>query len=77
MQVLVFVSDDGSSPDATGPTLILEDIATAVIPPHPRSLTWRYFATMQSEDALFGSEASAMNRALRKGKAFVSARLVK
>jgi hypothetical protein len=77
MQVLVFVSDDGRSPETTGPTLILEDVATAVIPPHPRSMAWRYFATMQSEDALFGSEASAMNRALRKGKAFVSARLVK
>ena len=77
MQVLVFVSDDGRSPHGVGPTLILEDRATAVLPPHPRSLNWRYFATMRAEDAMFGSETSRMRDTLRRGRPFVTSRLVR
>lgn len=77
MQVLVFVSDDGKSPQGTGPTLILEDVATAVLPPHPRSLAWRYFATMRAEDAMFGSEVPRLRDALRRGLPFVTPRLVR
>jgi hypothetical protein len=77
MQVLVFVSDDGKSAEGTGPTLVLEDVATAVLPPHPRSLAWRYFATMRAEDSLFGSEASRLRDTLRRGRPFFTPRLVR
>jgi hypothetical protein len=52
MRILVFVTDDGNSPEGTGPVLYLRDSPEASLPPHPRSLEWRYFATMDSEDEL-------------------------
>jgi hypothetical protein len=77
MQVLVFITEDGKSAEGTGPTLIVEDRPLAVLPPNPRSLGWRYFATMKADDALFGSERARMRSALAKGRPFVSNRLIR
>jgi hypothetical protein len=77
MQVLVFVTDDGKAVEGSGPTLIIEDRAQAVLPPNPRALGWRYFATMKAEDAMFGSEAARMRKALKGGKPYITNKLVR
>jgi hypothetical protein len=77
MQVLVFVTDDGKATEATGPTLVVANAPSAVLPPHPRSLDWRYFATMGSDDRLFGHERKKLMRALKSGQPFITPRLVK
>jgi hypothetical protein len=77
MQVLVFVTDDGRVPHGSGPTLILEEVPNAVLPPNPRSQQWRYFATMRAEDALFGSEAALMREALARRRGYITKRLVR
>lgn len=51
MQVLVFVTQ-GEDGNATGPTLFLLDKPEAALPPHPRSLEWRYFATVEDRDQM-------------------------
>jgi hypothetical protein len=77
MQVLVFLTDDGKSAEGSGPTLVVKDHPGAVLPPNPRSLEWRYFATMQADDVFFGSEAALMRLALSKNGSFISNRLAK
>jgi hypothetical protein len=77
MQVLVFVTDDGRSSEGSGPTLVIEDVPTATLPPNPRSLSWRYFATMRSEDVLFGSERAKMQSVLARKRPFITNRLVR
>lgn len=77
MQVLIFVTDDGRAAEGSGPTLIVEDVPNAVLPPNPRSLQWRYFATMRAEDALFGSESALLREALGKKRAYITKRLVR
>jgi hypothetical protein len=77
MQVLVFVTDDGRSAEGTGPTLIVEASPVATLPPNPRSLEWRYFATMESEDLMFGSEGFRMRQNLDRGKPHISNRLIR
>jgi len=77
MQVLVFVTDDGKSVEGSGPTLVLLDAPTAVLPPNPRAMQWRYFATMRSGDSLFSAEAARMQSALTNGTPFVTDRLIK
>lgn len=59
MQLLVFVSDDGTA-DGTGPLLFLPASPEAALPPNPRSLEWRYFATINEDDNLATSEPSLM-----------------
>jgi hypothetical protein len=77
MQVLVFVTDDGRSPEGTGPTLVVESSAATALPPNPRSLEWRYFATMESQDVMFGSEGARMRQNLARGKPHISNRLIR
>ena len=76
MQVLVFVTDD-QSVEGSGPLLVIEDTPTAVLPPNPRSLAWRYFATMAADDALLRPEGALMRRALERKRPFVTDRLVR
>ena len=77
MQVLVFVTDEGSGSEGSGPMLVIEDVASATLPPNPRSLSWRYFATMRSEDVLFGSERARMHNVLARKRPFITNRLVR
>ena len=77
MQVLVFVTDDGRGCEATGPMLVIEDVPSASLPPNPRSLAWRYFATMRAEDVLFGSEGARMRAVLARRRPFITDRLVR
>ena len=55
MQLLVFVSDDGTA-DGTGPLLFLPAGPESALPRNPRSLEWRYFATIDEGDNLATSE---------------------
>ncbi len=54
MQILVFVTEDDAG-HSTGPTLFLTDDRKSVLPPHPRALEWKYFATISEDDELFAS----------------------
>jgi hypothetical protein len=53
MNILVFVTDDGTEA-GTGPILLLRDFATSAMPPHPRGLEWKYFATVTESDEILG-----------------------
>lgn len=65
MQVIVFVTDDGKSPEGTAPILYLHDNPASALPPHPRSLAWRYFATVPLEDGLFEVERPDVEAAFK------------
>jgi hypothetical protein len=76
MQLLVFVTDDGISPEGTGPILVIEEMPSAVLPPHPRSLSWKYFATVGLDDSLVAAERAAIDASVRDGRPYISSRLV-
>jgi len=76
MRLLVFVTDDGLSPEGTGPFLVIEERPNATLPTHPRSLSWKYFVTVGLEDSLIANERTAIEASLRNGKPFISSRLV-
>jgi hypothetical protein len=75
MQLLVFVTDDGT-PMGTGPLLFVENNPPTSLPPNPRSLEWRYFATIAKEDTMFLSERTAGLPALAKDGFYIANRLV-
>lgn len=54
MNLLVFISDDGS-PEGTGPIVIVPERKDAVLPRNPRSFEWRYFATITEQDSILDS----------------------
>ena len=56
--------------------LYLRDNPESALPPHPRSLTWRYFATMPLRDLMFEAERADVEAALNAGRPFVSQRIV-
>jgi hypothetical protein len=56
MLLLVFVTDDGTGTGAS-PTLFIPAVPNAEIPPHPRGLEWRYFATIGEDDKLLDAAA--------------------
>lgn len=75
MQVLVFVTDNGTA-DGTGPVLFLKDDPLSVLPANPRSLEWRYFATIGAQDQMIAVEGErALNR-LNEDGFYISNRLV-
>jgi hypothetical protein len=76
MNILVFVSDDGTEA-GTGPIAFVRDFATSALPKHPRSLTWKYFATVQETDQLLGDDREAILAALGDDEPFVSQRLLR
>jgi hypothetical protein len=76
MKVLVFVTDDGTEA-GTGPILFVRDFATSTLPPHPRALEWKYFATVDEDDALLGDDRQAIQAALRNEESFIAARLLR
>ncbi|MDB5538845.1 MAG: hypothetical protein JWQ89_572 [Devosia sp.] len=55
MQLLVFITDDGTA-DGSGPVLFLLASPEAALPKKPRSFEWRYFATIDEADSLAISE---------------------
>lgn len=75
MQVLVFVTDDGSSA-GSGPILFLPDHPGAALPTHPRSLEWRYFATVSDKDALLTQDGDAALNALAMKGHFIAQRMI-
>jgi len=76
MNILVFVTDDGTEA-GTGPVLFLKDLASSVHPPHPRSLTWKYFATVNEDDELLGEDRPAIKAALTDDEPFIALRLLR
>jgi hypothetical protein len=76
MKVLVFVTDDGTEA-GTGPILFVKDFATATLPPHPRALTWKYFATVDESDDLLGEDRDAIRAAIANDDSFVAPRLLR
>lgn len=76
MRILVFVTDDGQSLEGTGPIVYLIDAPAAILPRHPRSMQWRYFATMDSDDVILEEERPQLLAALERGKPFLSSRLI-
>jgi hypothetical protein len=75
MLVLVFVSDDGM-PNGTGPIVFVRAEAGASLPANPRSLPWRYFATVTAGDAMILAEGEAATRALSEKGFYIANRLV-
>jgi hypothetical protein len=76
MNVLVFVTDDGTEA-GTGPVLFLKAFATAAMPTHPRSLEWKYFATVNERDELLGEDRAAIKSALQDDEPFIAHRLLR
>jgi hypothetical protein len=75
MQLLVFVSDDGSE-QGTGPILFVRDGPEAVLPDNPRALEWRYFATIQDGDQLLGGERGAALKSIAEVGHFIARRMI-
>ena len=76
MKVLVFVTDDGTEA-GTGPILFVKDFATSTLPPHPRALSWKYFATVDEDDELLGDDREAVRSALSNDDSFIAPRLLR
>lgn len=76
MQILMFVTDDGRSPEGTGPALFVKADPHATLPAHPRGFGWRYFATIGLDDALIAGERPAIAEAIENGLSYISRRLV-
>lgn len=75
MRVMVFVTDDGTD-NGTGPLLYLPERPDAALPDHPRSLEWRYFATVGEDDNLVVSEAPGIWQSIKSRGYHIASRLV-
>jgi hypothetical protein len=60
MNLMMFVTDDGT-PRGTAPTLFIPRTEKAALPGHPRSLTWRYVATISEDDNLAAAHPRLKN----------------
>ena len=76
MKVPVFVTDDGTDA-GTGPVLFLKDFASSTLPEHPRSLAWKYFATVDEDDNLVSEDRAAIIAALGAYEPYVAPRLIR
>lgn len=76
MKVLVFVSDDGTDA-GTGPILFIKDVPDAILPPNPRGMAWRYFATVDVTDQLLDDERDAIRRSLSDDEPYIAHRLLR
>lgn len=75
MQLLVFVTDDGT-PEGSGPLLFVENHPFSHLPANPRSLEWRYFATIGKDETMFLSDRAAGLPALARDGFYISNGLV-
>jgi hypothetical protein len=75
MQLNVFVSEDGSEA-GTGPILFLPTSPHAALPLNPRSLEWRYFATIEDKDSLLASDREAALAAIEDDGFYIAHRLI-
>jgi hypothetical protein len=75
MQLNVFVSEDGSDA-GTGPILFLPISPNAALPPNPRSLEWRYFATIEDKDSLLANDREAALSAIEDDGFYIAQRLI-
>lgn len=75
MQLLGFVTDDGT-PEACGPLLFVRNHPLAILPLHPRSLEWRYFATIGEGDTMFESDRMTALPALARDGFYIANRLI-
>ena len=75
MQILVFVTDDGT-PDGSGPLLFLRDHPLTALPDNPRSFEWRYFATIGPMDRMIADEGLEARSMLDADGYYIASRLV-
>lgn len=75
MLLNVFVTDDGTQ-NGTGPILFVLDVPEAALPPNPRSLDWRYFATIEDRDSLLSVDGVAAALAIADEGYYIAHRLV-
>ena len=75
MQLNVFVTGDGT-PDGTGPILFLPISPTAALPPNPRALEWRYFATIEDKDSLLAPDRDQAMSAIGDEGYYIANRLI-
>lgn len=76
MDVIVFVTDDGSGPAGSAPLLVLPDDPSQAMPSHPKGMGWRYFATTTLDDGMFSSERQAIADAFQAGEVYISPTLI-
>jgi hypothetical protein len=76
MRLLVFVTDDGVTPDATGPILFVREAPDAILPANPRGLDWRYFATILPNDPIMDDYRAAAEAAIEQHGYYVANRLI-
>jgi hypothetical protein len=75
MQLNVFVTDDGTG-DGTAPILFLPTSPEAALPPNPRALPWRYFATIEAGDSLLSGDRDAAISAIGDDGYYIANRLI-
>ena len=75
MQLLVFVTDNGT-PDGTGPLLFVKDHPLTALPGNPRSLEWRYFATIPQGDKMILDQGAEAQVRLQSEGFYIASRLV-
>ena len=75
MQLNVFVSEDGTR-NGTGPILFLPISPQAALPPNPRALEWRYFATIEDKDGLLAADREAALAAIEDDGFYIAHRLI-
>jgi hypothetical protein len=75
VHLLVFVTEDETG-TGTGPIVYLPERADAALPPHPRSLSWRYFATVMESDTLVANDREAILSGIEQDGHFISKRMI-
>ncbi len=75
MQLLVFVTDDGTS-SGSGPVLFVLDDPTFSLPPNPRSLDWKYVGNISRDNPALATEGTTAIDAILRDGYYVSNRLV-
>ena len=76
MNLMVFVSDDGS-PEGTGPIVIVPARTDAALPRNPRSFEWRYFATVTEGDSILNeSQHAECLRSIADEGHYIASRLI-
>ncbi len=75
MQLLVFVTDDGTL-SGSGPVLFVLDDLTSALPPNPRSLGWKYVRNISEDNPLLATEGTTPIDAILRDGYYISNRLV-
>jgi hypothetical protein len=75
MHLMIFVTEDENGA-STGPIVYLPERADAALPPHPRALEWRYFATVLESDTLLGGDRVPILSGIEENGHFIAQRMI-